>query len=88
MSVLKFCAVIGFGSGIFMGLLFLVSGIQSGQTASGIIGLVLAPLFSALGNVVTGLLGYPFYSWYCDRVKGQPVSGKFLEIAQDDKNEA
>ena len=78
-SIVKLSATIGFGGVIFIAFIVLVSAIQSGQIMQGILGLFLAPIFSALGSAFSAIIGFPFYYWYANRVSGQKISGKFSE---------
>ncbi|WP_199609528.1 hypothetical protein [Flocculibacter collagenilyticus] len=78
-SILKISATLGFGGGIFMSIFMLFSGVQFGQLIQGVLGLLLAPIFSAVGGLISGTLGFPFYYWYANKLQGQTISGKFAE---------
>jgi hypothetical protein len=41
---------------------------------------IITPFLSALGGAISSLVGFPFYSWYCNKIEGQQISGKFLEV--------
>ena len=78
-SILKISATLGFGSGLFFNIFVVMSAIQSSQTLEAIMAFFLTPIFSAFGGLVTGVLGFPFYYWYANKIQGQSIAGKFAE---------
>ena len=81
-SVLKISATLGFGSGIFLSVLTVLPFIHSGEWFRGVLMLFLTPAASAFGAVITGVLGFPFYYWYSNKIRGQLVAGKYSEVPE------
>ncbi|WP_166423590.1 hypothetical protein [Paraglaciecola sp. 20A4] len=46
---------------------------------------LLTPLASAIGAMFTGVLGFPFYYWYSNKIQGQFLSGKYAEQSVSDE---
>ena len=80
-SVMKLFATLGFGSGLLMSL-FVIGSLFFGETlANVLLGVLIFPLIGAFQAMVFGILGYPFYQWYCERQRGQQMEGRFAEVA-------
>lgn len=84
LSVITVSATLGFGAGLLGAVLVFITAMQSGQPEQAIVGLVVTPITSALGGTLSGMLGFPFYYWYSNKIKGQKISGKFAEIPDGD----
>ncbi|TMP30418.1 hypothetical protein CWB99_06670 [Pseudoalteromonas rubra] len=84
LSVITISATLGFGAGLLGAVLVFITAMQSGQPEQVIMGLVVTPITSALGGALSGMLGFPFYYWYSNKISGQKISGKFAEIPDGD----
>jgi hypothetical protein len=81
-SIIKFSATLGFGSGILISVITFLPYYHSGELMMGLLMFILTPLATAIGAVITGSFGFPFYWWYCNKVGGQHISGKFAEESE------
>lgn len=79
-SIIKIAAVLGFGSGIVLSLVLLLLSMFQFVGIDSLSALIKLPFVSTLGVILNAALGYPFYKFYCNQIKGQVVSGKFLEV--------
>lgn len=79
-SVIKIAAILGFGSGLVLSLLLLLLSMFQAVGIDSLVVVIKLPFISTLGFILNTVLGYPFYKLYCNKVKGQIISGKFLEV--------
>ncbi|OCW96051.1 hypothetical protein [Alishewanella sp. HH-ZS] len=84
MAFVKIAAVLGFGSGLVLSLLLVLASSLQIIGIDDLSVVVKLPFISTLGLILNALLGYPLYKLYCNKVKGQVVSGKFLELDGED----
>ena len=84
-SVIKISAILGFGNGIIFSFFTVIPFLKSGEWLAGVVVFFLTPFASALGAVSIGVIGFPFYYWYCSRVNGQLFYGKFAEESYERK---
>ena len=85
MSIVKISATLGFGSGIFLSVFTFMPFFHSGEWVQGLLMFLLTPLASAIGAMLTGVLGFPFYYWYSNKIQGQFLSGKYAEQSVNDE---
>ncbi|GAA4652195.1 hypothetical protein GCM10023116_44790 [Kistimonas scapharcae] len=83
-SLCSLSFIVGFGSGIFLGLLGVFTSKAVANPAAWLVVMFFTPFLSGIGGVMSALIAYPFYNWYCNRVKGQVVTGKFLEVEENE----
>ncbi|MFM2480224.1 hypothetical protein [Celerinatantimonas sp. YJH-8] len=87
MSLVKLLALVGFGIGVVIGVFTLVWAILGGPIAisQAIVSAIISPFSNAVIMGAFGLLGYPFYNWFCSRNRGLVLAGKFLEEPYQNK---
>ena len=77
----KVFILVSFGAGIFWGVISLIPYFWNSENfMKGFLIAIITPFLSALGSAISSLVGFPFYSWYCNKIEGQQISGKFLEV--------
>ena len=84
-SILKISFTLGFGAGFFYAVIGYIPFFMSGDVLSGLLMFILMPPLSGISTALTMALGVPFYNWYCNRIKGQKMSGKFVEVENKDE---
>jgi membrane associated rhomboid family serine protease len=85
MSLVRVMGVVGFGVGTVVGAASLVWGLMAGAAPlQAIFAAVLSPFTNGAIMAVFGLVGYPFYNWFCTRNRGLVLSGRFLELTPKD----
>ncbi|WP_026958638.1 MULTISPECIES: hypothetical protein [Aliagarivorans] len=78
MSLMKLLFLVGFGVGFLLGLLMALYTLSQGADFFGVlITVIISPFSNGAITAVFGLIGYPFYNWYCMRNRGQLLSGRF-----------
>ncbi len=83
LSIIKVAAVLGFGSGLVLSLSLLAASLFNLVSVDDLAVILQLTLVSTLGMIFNATLGYPLYKLYCNKVKGQVVSGKFLEVTDE-----
>lgn len=79
-SLVTVMALVGFGVGVMIGIAsFIWSLFGGGQIFQAVVAAVISPFSNGAIMALFGLVGYPFYNWYCSRNRGQVLRGKFLE---------
>ncbi|WP_143165534.1 hypothetical protein [Ferrimonas marina] len=81
-SLMKVLGVCGFGTGVILMIISLFAGMFFQPYESGadvFLGSVILPLTGGFYGLLNALFGYPFYKWWCNRNRGQKISGIFVE---------
>lgn len=82
-SLVKVMAMVGFGVGVVIGIAFFIWSLMNGLgLASAIVTALVSPFSNSLTLGAFGLIGYPFYNWFCLRNRGQVLGGKFMKVEQ------
>ncbi|WP_438863550.1 hypothetical protein [Neptunicella sp.] len=81
-SLIKVSATIGCGGGVVVGLIMLIIAMFSDTNFVGFLSIIATPLYGLISSVIYAVLGYPIYKWWCNKIKGQKISGIFVEHQQ------
>jgi hypothetical protein len=77
---MKLLALVGFGVGVIAGLALLIYTVMNGGSIiQAVLPMIISPFSNALVTALFGLVSYPFYNWYCNRNRGQILTGRFLK---------
>ncbi|CAG9000494.1 MAG: hypothetical protein CENE_02489 [Candidatus Celerinatantimonas neptuna] len=84
-SLVRLMALIGFGIGVIVGVATIIWALLGGSIgmAQAVLSAVISPFSNAVIMALFGVVGYPFYNWFCIRNRGQVLQGKFLEEKND-----
>ncbi|MEE1674439.1 hypothetical protein SNR37_003878 [Agarivorans aestuarii] len=79
-GLMKLLALVGFGVGVIAGLALLIYTVMNGgNIIQAVLPMIISPFSNALVTALFGLVSYPFYNWYCNRNRGQILTGRFLK---------
>ena len=82
-SLIKISATINFIGGLVFGVLIFIIALFGEPTIVDLISVVATPAVSVVNGVMMALVAYPFYKRWCAKIKGQKVSGFFVEVSSD-----
>jgi len=77
-SLIKISATINFIGGLVFGVLIFIIALFGEPTIVDLISVV-----AIVNGVMMALVAYPFYKRWCAKIKGQKVSGFFVEVSSD-----
>ncbi len=78
-SLIKISATIGFLGGFISGLILFVISVFGNPDITALFSILAAPAFSTINSILIAILGYPLYKKWCFKLKGQQLSGYFVE---------
>ena len=82
-SLIKISATINFIGGLVFGVLIFIIALFGEPTTVDLISVIATPAVSVVNGVMMALVAYPFYKRWCAKIKGQKVSGFFVEVSSD-----
>jgi hypothetical protein len=78
-SLIRISAIVGFGGGVITAAISLVLAMFPSTSFVGFLAILAIPLYGVISGVINAFIGYPIYKWWCNKVKGQKLSGIFVE---------
>ena len=78
-SLIKISATINFIGGLVFGVLFFIIALFGEPTIVDLISVVATPAVAGINGVMMAVVAYPFYKRWWAKIKGQKVSGFFVE---------
>lgn len=83
-SFIEVSLVINLSGGIVYGIVLFGFAILNQPSIIDFLSIVLTPLLSAINGAIMALFGYPIYKRWCFKIRGQKLSGIFVDSENDD----
>lgn len=74
-SLLMLFTIAGFFGGVVLGAISGLFYLAKGEMIVAIVSFLLSPIATSLNAAIFGLVGYPLYSYACNRYLSQSISG-------------
>ena len=80
-SLIKISATINFLGGLVLGTVLFIISLFGEPSIVDFISVIATPAVSVVNGVIMAVVAYPLYKRWCEKVKGQRVSGFFVEVS-------